>query len=412
MALKKPHLAMFTLSALAFTSCAQEGSFFQKGSRKIDAETDTADDTADAKYTMPPPHGGGDFKKKKPDHKDKKSHKDEMQDLEGGGDLMKSLLGQFGDGGFDPSKLGSLGDLIGLLIPGFTGSGGLGGLAGLLSALGGGNGSILDLFQIPQGSGGSPGQGVEGIFAKVSTQPKTDDSERMDSFCTAAQVVQSKSQSLPTLLAEICDGETANSPLITKFIKNAYDGSSSLKFHTFKPLSSDERSQTTTVRYGFALKLPSTARDHFDGVAPMQFDPEGLKAFVQLPGGTATVSILENYENDGDYHVRGILARQKLVKKVMGLSIPIESETRYDHYMLEDDKYYLYTSTIIKPIVGINATDTLSLVIQDGDNAYLIALVDIESPNQGFATYTEIELETSAKISAEALYEAVLTDAE
>jgi hypothetical protein len=91
--------------------------------------------------------------------------------------------------------------------------------------------------------------------------------------------------------------------------------------------------------------------------------------------------------------------------------VSIESETRYDQHLLEDDKYYMYTSTITKAVSGIQTTDTIGIAIQDGEDAYLISLVDVVAPNRGFGAFVEAELEKTAEKTAEAIY-AALDEAE
>jgi hypothetical protein len=419
-------------SLVALTSCARETSFFQK-SKDADATKQTLETPEPPKpdaNAVPETAVEGAQNDKALDPK--KEDSDEGEDLEdldssaGGQDLLQVLLGQLGGGGggLDISKLGSLKDLIGLLLPGLgdpIGQGKLGDLLGalggpeklaeLLGALGGG-GSILDIFKKPPPPGGNGGIGPKGIFGKVSPAPANDTSGRADTFCKAAGSAKQITSGLRSLLDEICSGETAKSALITKLITQAYTGSNKLEFHTFRALASDAAAQTSGLRYAFAVKLPGRAKDHFDVTAPMQLEADQLKAFLEGGGGgTATVSILESYANDGEFHVRGVRASQKLDRQIFTVAVSIESETRYDHHVLEDDKYYMYTSTITKAVSGIQTTDTIGLAIQDGESAYLISLVDIVAPNRGFGPFVEAELEKTAEKTAKAMY-AAMTEAE
>jgi hypothetical protein len=419
------------LSLVALSGCARESTFFQKSK-----SADAAKQDQEATQSPPLDHitkpqtdvdavDGDESPGHQPKGHKKKDHLDDLDSSDGRQDLLQILLGQLGGGGdgLDISKLGSLKDLIGLILPGLGDLGGQGKLGDLLGALGGpeklaeilgalgGGSSILDIFKKPPGPGGNDEVGPKGIFQKVSSTPTEDTSGREDSFCKAAGSAKQIAGGLRSLLDEICSGETAKSALITKLITQAYTGSNKLEFHTFRALASDEAAQSSGLRYAFAVMLPARAKDHFDMIAPMQLEADTLKAYVEGVGGTATVSILESYTNDGDFHVRGILASQKLDKQIFTVAVSIESETRYDHHLLEDDKYYMYTSTITKAVSGIQTTDTIGIAIQDGEDAYLISLVDVVAPNRGFGVFVEAELEKTAEKTAEAIY-AALTEAE
>ena len=416
MELRKIHFGFLASTIVGLSGCANEGIFFQKAKKPVAGES-----RAEAKVS--------DSSGETPDHTSRNDDKhsyggdhDELHDISHGTkknskNSFEDLLSQFGGSGLDIGQLGPLGQLLSVMLPVLNGSGGLGNLSEIIGSLAGGDTSLLDLFKNLSQSGAKPGKEGDAakkpsIFSKVSSIPTIDTSEREDMFCAPAATVRAKSEGLSSLLDEICDADTAKSALIAKLIGHAYDGVSPLRFHTFRALASDQAAQTSSVRYAFAVKLPGTAKEHFDGVAPMQFDLDNLSAFVEAPGGEATISILENYDDTGDYHVRGILASQRLVRQVMGFEFVIESETRYDHYALEEEHYYLQTSFVAKSVEGINSTDTLSLIIQDEGSAYLIALVDIVSPNQGFAKIAESEIEKSAKATAAALYESISFDAE
>lgn len=422
---------MLAFSLVTLAACARETTFFHK-SKDADATKQTPEATQVAKPhddAAPAKEVAGatndDAATPKQEDFDEGENLDDLDSSGGGQDLLQVLLGQLGGGGsgLDISKLGSLKELIGLIVPGLGDLGGQGKLGDLLGALGspekltellgalGGGGSIFDIFKQLPPLDGNTGVGPEGTFGKVTPTPTEDTSGRTDTFCKAAGSTKQVTGGLRSLLDEICSGETAKSALITKLITQAYNGSNELKFHTFRALASDQAAQTSGLRYAFAIELPGQAKDHFDMTAPMQLEADQLKAFLESSGGTATVSILESYANDGEFHVRGVRASQKLERQVFTVAISIESETRYDHHVLEDDKYYLYTSTITKAVSGIQTTDTIGLVIQDGESAYLISLVDIVAPNRGFGVFVEAELEKTAAKTAQAMYSA-LTEAE
>jgi hypothetical protein len=240
---------------------------------------------------------------------------------------------------------------------------------------------------------------------KDSPPPVTD----FKKFCTSAAETKLLSRAgLKALHGELCEGATPKALLTTTLIANAYAGSGTIPFTTLRALASDGRAEITSMRFAYAIKMPTGAKDYFDRVLPKTLEPEGLKAVVEGPGGTAAVKLLESYTKDGPHHVRGVLANQVLQKQVQGRDVTVESDTRTDQFLIEDGATYMVTTTVMRAVSSIYSQDTLSALVKVGDQSYFITVVDAAVRNRGFSRIAERELARSSIAGATAMYQRVV----
>lgn len=228
-------------------------------------------------------------------------------------------------------------------------------------------------------------------------------------FCKSAAETKLLSRAgLKALHGELCEAETPKALLTTTLIANAYSGSGTIPFTTLRALASDDDAEITSMRFAYAIKMPTSAKDYFDRVLPKTIAPEGLKAVVEGPGGTATVKVLESYTKDGPHHVRGVLANQVLEKQVQGRDVTVESDTRTDQFLIEDGATYMVTTTVMRAVSSIASQDTLSALVTVGDQSYFITVVDAAVRNRGFSRIAERELARSSIAGATAMYQRVV----
>ena len=244
-----------------------------------------------------------------------------------------------------------------------------------------------------------------------ATPPQAPAVDSLNAWCKGATEARQMSKAgLKSLHAELCDGEKPKEIFSKTLLAAAYSGTGTLTFTPLRDLASDYDTEITSVRFAFAIKIPIDVKAYFDKVSPKAVEAEALKAVVEGPGGTGTVTVLENFTNDGPHHVRGVLANQVLRKQVRGRNVTVASDTRTDHHMISDGQAYMFTASVIRAISSIVHTDTLSALVKVDGQSYFINVVDAAVPNRGFARIAEPELARSSQAGAMALYQRIVTN--
>lgn len=271
--------------------------------------------------------------------------------------------------------------------------------------------TLEDLLKMP---------GVEDLFKKnpgtVADQempsgepPASTRSSSFEVWCKGSGEVRIMSRSgLKAIRDELCNGDQPTELFTKTLIRTAYSGSGTIQFTPLRDLASDSQNRTTGMRFAFAIKIPIDVKTYFDKVSPRGLEPAALKAVVEGPGGTGTVTVLENYSADGIHHLRGVLANQVLVKQVRGRTVNVESDTRTDHFSFVDGEAYMYTTTVMRAISSMVSTDTISALIKVENDSYFINVVDTVVPNRGYPQIAEPELARSTQAGAMALYNRIV----
>lgn len=254
------------------------------------------------------------------------------------------------------------------------------------------------------------GDASTGTDTAGETPPPPPAATNFAKWCKSAGEVKmmTAAPGLKAVRAEFCDGDTPTELLTKTLIANAYAGVGSINFTVLRALASDRRTDTTGMRFAYGIKMPTSAKDYFDRVAPKALTPEGLKATVEGPGGTATVEVLQSFSNDGAHEVRGVLAHQTLEKQVRGRRVIVESENRTDQYMIEDGSLYMFTTAVMRAISSTRSTETISALVKVGEDAYFLTVVDVVVNNRGFPGIAEPELARSSQAGSLALYQRIV----
>ncbi len=218
-------------------------------------------------------------------------------------------------------------------------------------------------------------------------------------WCT--KVLETKpfsSGRLKPLLGDFCDGPTAKPLLKETLIASAYVGSGDPKFTDILPLSSNAATRTTSYRFGVAIKLPLSLKDHFDRAAPKMGDMAEIKKLQESTGAVATVTVSAPILADGPFHTQGWSVKSTAIKQVLVQSVTSEATTRSDLFKLVDAKQYLYSQYTDKafPVKTIKNFDYIGAGITVENNSYIIAVVDISMDNLGFSSVAENEVKTLA----------------
>lgn len=245
--------------------------------------------------------------------------------------------------------------------------------------------------------------------AKLQVNAPVGDTD-LNQWCQKAHEVQmmNLASGLRALLSEFCNGGEAKPLLKSTLIASAHQGGDQVNLTILRALASNRSTNTTSIRVGYALKLPVDAKDYFDRVSATAFDEAKIKEAVEGPGGTATVRVLQRFEKDGLHHVRGVLNNQILQKSVQGRTVYVESDTRSDQFMFEDGLSYMYTGTVVRAVRSMKNTDTLAALVRVAGISYMVVLVDVTVPNRGYPGIAEPELKRSTQAGTNALYKRII----
>jgi hypothetical protein len=218
-------------------------------------------------------------------------------------------------------------------------------------------------------------------------------------WCTKVlQAAPVASGRLKPLLGDFCDGPTAKALLKETLIASAYVGTGDPKFTDIIPLNSNGATRTTSYKFGVAIKLPLSLKDHFDKAAPKMGDGAEIKKLQESTGAVATVTVSAPILAEGPFHTQGWSVKSTAVKQVLVQSVTSEATTRSDLFKLVDAKQYFYSQYTDKslPMKTIKNFDYIGAGITVENNSYIIAVVDISMDNLGFSTIAENEVKTLA----------------
>src|SRR5690606_8954117 len=137
-------------------------------------------------------------------------------------------------------------------------------------------------------------------------------------------------------------------------------------------------------------------KTHFDVVGPRNGDKASQEQLIVSQGATGTVDILQQFTNEGQFHVRGWKLNTRTEKKVSVTTVVVDTTARVDQFMLEDGKAYLYSSHFVEEGKGIFETDMLSAGIEVNGAAYLINVTHVVADNKGFSQVAVSEVKKTA----------------
>lgn len=258
-----------------------------------------------------------------------------------------------------------------------------------------------------QGGGGKKG-GESGNEEEESTGDavKLSEDADFDGWCEKAGETDVVKDELKSLYGQFCKSGKPTSTFTSGLLTVVYSGSGEPKLKSIEKMTSNKSTKTTTYKFGVAIKLPIDVQTHFDEVGPRAGDEEAQKELAEANGASGDVEVKKTYKNEGEHHVRGWLIYSKNVKKAGVINITTETEGRSDQYELEKSKLYMYTQNTTKGIQTVKKFDMLTAGIQDGSNAYLLTIVDVEVNNRGFASEAEKQLKKTASDTIKAMYKA------
>lgn len=206
-------------------------------------------------------------------------------------------------------------------------------------------------------------------------------------FCERAAETEVAAEQLADYLAYFCEDGAPTKLLTGSLIAKAYAGKGTPALKTVEEWSEDKKAKTTTGTFGVGIKLPVSMADHFTKVAPLAGNEEALRAQAEGAGAEVeTASVLQEFKEEGKYHIRGWETELRSSKQIPGVGIKATAHyiARLDQYELEKDKAYLYTNYLVEGKESFVTMDTLTAGLQIGDDAYLLTVSRLGVGNKGF----------------------------
>lgn len=242
----------------------------------------------------------------------------------------------------------------------------------------------------------------EGATANVP-KPKTDTD--FNAWCEKAleTKIMTSSLTISSLLDEFCDASIAKPMLTNTLLENAHTIGGDVQITFIRDVKSSDK-QTTSARFGYAIKMPNDIKDYFDRVRSHSTKLEVIKEAAEGPGGTAKIDIIQLFDRDGPHHIRGVLSHQIVNKDASGRRVTVEYDFKNDDYLFEDGLSYMLTGTVAKAYQTMKINDTLAALVKVQGQSYMVLVVEIVVYNRGYPGIAEPNLKKNIQMGSNALW--------
>lgn len=231
-------------------------------------------------------------------------------------------------------------------------------------------------------------------------------------WCKKAGETDVVQKTLAEYFGKLCDGDTAKSLFSSTLVKAAYGGSGTPKIKSLADISSDPDKKETTAYFGVGIKLPISAKDHFDKVGPKAGDDAAAKRLATASKATSTLfEIKDTFKNDSKYEVRGWRIHSVNTQTTGGVAIETETVARSDQFELDPGKLYMYTQVTEEGIKTVKEFNMITAGIQIGDSGYLITVAHLVVDNHGLAAVAESKIVETANSLIKSMYKAAELEA-
>ena len=246
--------------------------------------------------------------------------------------------------------------------------------------------------------------------SRFDSDKDTETAEGADSnfelWCTNAAETSIVKEKFEKYYELLCNDGKPTKLFADTLVDGAYDGSGTPEVVTIDGPNHDDDNRTTAMTLAVGLEIPITVKKHFDEVGPKAGDPEAARKLAEEQGAESEVEILEEYEEDGTYHVRGWKTHGIAKKPIPGTPITITTDTtnRADHWQLEDGKAYMYTSYVIEAEEGVSETDMFTAGVASGDGHFLLTIAFVEADNRNLPSVAVSQIKQTAVDLAKQMY--------
>lgn len=191
-------------------------------------------------------------------------------------------------------------------------------------------------------------------------------------WCAKAAETKAVKEQMGDVFGKLCNGGQPTEAFTKTLIAAAYNGSG-------EPQLLDRKLKTvgkdTTADFIVGIKIPTTARVHFDKVGPLGGDTAALGQIAAAQGATSAAEIKKTYKAGDDKNlVRGWQFHTRTEKDLVIIKVVQDSDNEHMQYDFgESDGAFMYAQYIISPKEGIKAYNVLTAAIQVGGEAYLLS---------------------------------------
>ena len=222
-------------------------------------------------------------------------------------------------------------------------------------------------------------------------------------WCEKAAQTDAVKNKVNDLYGRLCSSNGPTTMLTTKLISNAYAGSGTPVLISKKISSSGNN---TTADFNVGIKLPITAKKHFDVVGPKGGQPDDINKLAAAQQAVGTAEILKTFAAGEDqFLTRGWLIHSTTTKKVVLIDVKQDSQNVASQYDFNNSgKDYMYVQYVDKAIEGVTAFSLLTANVQLGDQAYLLASIHVIVDNHGFGDVATKTIESTATGLVKTMY--------
>ncbi|MBM4252142.1 MAG: hypothetical protein FJ146_09240 [Deltaproteobacteria bacterium] len=231
--------------------------------------------------------------------------------------------------------------------------------------------------------------------------------EEPASWCTSAAATRTAGQDLAEHLATICKDGSPTQLMLNTLVPNAYKGSGEPQLFAIKPI--ENTNKTVSAFFAVAVKMPVTAAEHFQRIAPADGDVATEKGKIQSQGGTpgADVKVVPVSSKDDKDWVRGWTVDSNSSLKTAGFpSVTVKLRYNYqiDHFKF-DDAGYLYTSQLKSSLETVKGYQTLNAVFDIDGTGYQLVIAKITADDKGQAAKVRDAVKSLASNLVKYLYQ-------
>ena len=257
----------------------------------------------------------------------------------------------------------------------------------------------------------SPNTGIDSEDG--SSGADEEEEQSFTDFCDRAGKTKVVKGPLRDYFSKFCKNGKPTTILTQQLIKVAYDGTGQPAIKAVEDWSEDKAAGTTTGYVALGIKLPISIEDHFNKVGPKAGDEATIAEVLTASGGNVEIAkVLESFEKDGEYHVRGWTTEQRVGRQAAGLPLTLYTHTvnRVDQYELEKGSAYLYSSYVTESKELIEKFDVFTAGLKVGNDSYLLTLSRVTLKNQGFHRLATQAIQTAASDLVKQMYNAAAAE--
>ncbi len=207
------------------------------------------------------------------------------------------------------------------------------------------------------------------------------------SWCEQAGATKTGGQDLRELLATICKDGSPTQFMLTTLVPNAYQGSGEPQLFAVKPI--DNSNRQVTAFFAVAVKMPITADEHFQRIAPADGNVNTEKGKIESQGGTpgSDIKVTPVPSNSDLNWVRGWTIDSSSTTKTKGfpsVNIKIRYTYELDHFQFENAGY-MYTSNTKNAVETVKSYQVLNAVLDIDNSGYQIVIAKLAADDKGQA---------------------------